>query len=58
MYIRLINISEVFELATDYKKMPHDKAFIENNIIRSEMLLDRVTEMLNIYISNVTGILK
>ena len=38
--------------------MLHDKELVENNNIRSEMLLDRVAEMLKIDISNLTEILK
>ena len=37
--------------------MLHDKELIENNNIRSEMLLDGVAEMLRLKFSNVTGIL-
>ena len=37
--------------------MHHDKELIENNNIKSEMLLDQVAEMLKTDISNVKGIL-
>ena len=39
LYSSSINTSEVFRLAADYKIMLHDKELIENNNIRSEMML-------------------
>ena len=56
LYSSSINISEVFELAADYKQMLRDKELIESSDTRTDMLLERTAELLKVDISNTKGI--